>query len=98
MNSKENLAVYSLDCLNCKHLVEGAAENYTECHYTKGNDQCPASEIRIVAVGKIISYTRQLRDATDKQDTRRIARIWAKLSKESPAFQSRFHETYGLDQ
>jgi len=86
------LALYSSNCLKCSYLVEGATKKFSKCHFSRGNELCPASEIRIVITGKTSLYLQRLKKARAKKDAKAEAEVWAAISKESPAFQARMYE------
>ena len=92
MDNKELLALYSVNCLKCSHLVETATFAFVKCHHSKGNQQCPASEIAIVIVGKATVYAQRVLKARLNQDLKVEAALLTTVSKESLAFQAKFHE------
>lgn len=85
------LALYSKNCLKCAHLVEGMTKTFEKCHFKNGNNMCPASDLRITITGKIRQYLKRLRAARKKQDAKTEAAIWAEISEESRAFQTRMY-------
>lgn len=88
---RERFALYSRNCKSCKHLDSAETNLYTKCHFSKGNDQCPAAEVEIVVVGAAYRMARQVLAARDKRDAKEEARILAAVAKESEAFQERFY-------
>jgi len=89
--SKEYLQLYSTSCKTCAHLDPQETKKYTNCHYTKGNKHCPASEIQIVVVGKAHRYAKLVLAARNNRDPKAEGRILATVAKQSPAFQERFY-------
>ena len=85
------LALYSSNCLKCSYLIEGASKKF-KCHYSKGNEQCPASELRITITGKSEQFIKRLRKARSTRNATAEAEIWAEISKESRAFQVRLYD------
>ena len=88
----EYLALYSVNCMSCKHLTETGKREFQDCHFSKGNKQCPASEVRIVVVGEALTYARRVLRARDKRQPNREARYMKYVAAQSAAFQSRFYE------
>ncbi len=93
--SKEYLEVYSIRCLSCAYFVEGAKHKYNDCHYTAGNADCPAAEVRIVPTGKVRRAARLIKEARAAKNPVREAEILESLSKESPAFLHLLYELIG---
>lgn len=91
-DSKELLALYSTNCLKCSHLVETATFAFIKCHYSKGNKQCPASEISIVIVGKAEALAKRVLKARLNRDFAVESSLLAIVGKESVAFQAKFVE------
>lgn len=87
----EHLEVYSRKCLRCSHLVEGAKQTYEECHHLHGNEDCPASEVRIVVTGKAARAARLIMKAREDRDPAREAKILQSMAGESPAV---LHQLY----
>lgn len=75
------LRIYSADCLRCVALVGALGQKvFKRCHYTAGNEDCPAGSARIVVgvpVNKIVSM---ILDAENSSDNARLARIYSQLS------------------
>jgi len=89
--TKEFFALYSADCLQCKHLSETGTTAYVDCHHTKGNTQCPASEVRFVIVGEALDYARRVLAARDKRHAKTEARLMRHVGEQSVAFKDRFY-------
>lgn len=88
----EYLALYSTNCMTCKHLTETGVREFQDCHFSKGNKQCPAAEVRIVVVGEALEYARRILRARDKRLPKREAKLMKYVAAQSAAFQSRFYE------
>lgn len=41
------LAVHRVECVQCSHLVAFATKTWNKCHFSNGNDLCPAQSARI---------------------------------------------------
>ncbi len=89
---KEMFALYSADCMTCNHLSETGKVAYVKCHYSKGNEQCPAAEVRFVVVGEALDYARRVLVARDKRFPKREARLMAYVGTQSEAFRSKFYD------
>jgi len=91
LDTKDYLALYSTKCLQCSHLVENGKKAYAKCHFTKGNKHCPASEVRLVVVGKAVAYATKVLKARDAHDLKTEARLLQYVSTQSEAFKTRFY-------
>jgi hypothetical protein len=89
------LALYSKNCKRCKHLDPDEKIAYDDCHYSKGNTQCPASEVQIVVVGAAERAALLLKQARAQGDLVREAKILKAVAKKSQAFQHKFKELVG---
>lgn len=92
MADKEYLALYTKNCLNCSHLVETGKIAYSKCHWTKGNNLCPAKDLAIVIVGKAKRYSDLVKKARSKRDAAKETSLMEFVSKQSAAFQSKFYD------
>jgi len=89
--SQEYLAIYSNNCLKCSHFVDTATKKYTSCHYSKGNKSCPAVEVKVVVVGKAMSWASLVRQARAERNAQVEANIMSQVAKMSEAFRERFY-------
>lgn len=89
---KEALAVYTPKCLRCSHLVDGAKKAFVKCHFSKGNSECPAQEVRIVPVGQALRFARAVMKARNSRDVEKEAELLKVVSAKSKEFQSRFYD------
>ncbi|QBQ74551.1 hypothetical protein BcepSauron_171 [Burkholderia phage BcepSauron] len=87
----EYLQLYSRKCKTCKHLDPSEAKAYSTCHFSKGNEDCPAREIRFTIVGKANRMARQVLAARDARDAQAEAKILALVAQEDEAFRERFY-------
>lgn len=90
--TKEFLALYSGNCVGCKHLYELGTVLHEECHYSNGNTQCPASEVKLVVVGEAVDMARRVLRARDKRQPVREAKIMQSVGTKSDAFKSKFYD------
>jgi len=96
MEKKEHLALYSTKCKSCAYLFPDETRFYKTCHYKlgnngKGNRFCPAADLQIVIVGRIMNLVKMLKAARFKRDAKSEARILASVAKESESFIERFY-------
>lgn len=89
---KDLLAIYSENCLKCGHFVQGVSRKFKDCHESKGNKQCPASEVEVVVVGKAAVYASKLLKAQDRRDAVGTAKIFAYVAKQPAGFQAKFYD------
>jgi len=89
---KEAFAIYSMNCLRCSHLVDGAKKAYVPCHFSKGNMECPALEVKVVPVGQAMRYAKSVLKARDKRDLEKEAHLLKRVASKSKEFQSRFSD------
>jgi len=92
MPAIEYLALYSTNCKRCHYLDPQEPKKFTRCHFSKGNTDCPATEIRIVIAGKATRMAHKVVEARKNRDSVAEAAIFAALVSESAAFQSRFYD------
>lgn len=92
MDNREHLSLYRRECKHCGHLDPDEPKKYSSCHFSKGNDQCPAAEVQIVVVGRALRMAVQVRHARDARNAEAEARILAAVAKQSSAFQNRFYQ------
>jgi len=79
--------------MTCQHLSpETGTRDFQDCHYKKGNKQCPAAEVQFAVVGEALVYARRVLRARDKRHPKREARLMKYVGTQSAAFQSRFYE------
>ena len=86
------LALYSKDCLTCASFVEGATQRHMRCHHSRGNTECPASEVKITFAGRTKRWAALVQAARSRRDAKREADIMARVEKLSPAERSRFYD------
>lgn len=94
--SRECIVLYSERCFRCSHLVDGAPETFTKCHYEQGNHDCPAIAIRIMTSGKVRKFIRRIEEAQAAKDAPKVAKIWEEVTKESPEVQRRIFDVMGI--
>lgn len=88
----DNLALYSRKCKTCKHLDPEEEILHVKCHFSRGNKDCPAAEVRIIVVGEARRFAEAVRQARSKADLGREAKLLKIVQKRDPAFQQKFKE------
>jgi hypothetical protein len=76
---KDLLFIYKPECLACLQLCETGIKVYQKCHYTAGNDSCPAATIRIVVGVPIDRAATSIVGAMRNNDLVRLGALTAKL-------------------
>ena len=87
----EYLSLYSTNCKKCGYLDEAEPQKFERCHFTKGNTNCPASEIRIVITGKASRLAAKCHKAKQAHDSAGVAEVMLAVSKTDAAFKDRFY-------
>lgn len=88
----DHLALYSRKCKTCKHLDSEEGTAYDECHFSKGNNDCPAKEVQFAVVGLARRLADSMRKAQARSDIPRQVKILQTVAKRSTAFQQKFKE------
>jgi hypothetical protein len=83
------LELYQKKCLRCSHLVDFAEEKFTKCHYTQGNDRCPAQSIVITASINVGVPVRQFLAAEAEGDAPTLSKLYLRLGKQDPWIQQK---------
>ena len=86
---KNIMFIYSRNCLQCSSLVSYAKKAYEDCHYSNGNELCPASEMNIMIGTNFEKAAAVIRNAFKQRDAVKIARLMKKLSEYDPVVQDR---------
>lgn len=84
--------IYSQKCLGCGHLVSFAEKKYKSCHFTAGNEHCPASSLQVVVRIPIEKIVRMFLTAERMNDSSRLSRLYAKLALKPDWYQSRVNQ------
>lgn len=88
----EYLALYSSKCKRCGHLDPEEEQKFNKCHFSKGNKECPAQEVRLVVVGEARRLAMAMSKARAARDLNKEAEILSSVAKRDPAFQQKFRE------
>ncbi len=88
----DHLALYSRNCKRCSHLDPEESRAFEKCHFSNGNQECPALEVQLVVVGEAKRFASAWKKARNEGNLVRQAEILDAVSKRSPAFQFKFKE------
>lgn len=75
--------LYGEGCTECGHLVPSYEEKQTECHFSAGNQFCPAAFTRIVFVGHRQRLVARLQKAQKSGDSNRLIKHLSALESET---------------
>lgn len=80
-----NIYVHSKKCLNCTHFAPNIAKKvYYDCHYSKGNENCPASEVKVVVMLPYETIANALLKAHVTGDAAKMSSLMARLNRQDP--------------
>lgn len=80
-----NLYVHSKKCLNCIHLAPTIGKKvYSDCHFSKGNENCPAAEVKIVVMLPYEVIANRMLKAHLAGDAATLASLSARLNRQDP--------------
>lgn len=74
------LFVYEPKCLECSHLVAFAEHQHNGCHFTAGNEDCPAQSVTISVKLPMTKIVRNFLRAEESGDTEKLGRLYGALS------------------
>ncbi len=89
------LSLYSKNCKRCSALDPEETKLFEACHFSKGNDQCPAREVQFAVVGEAQRYADAAIKARRTGNLSKEAKIIDAVASKSPAFQHKFKELVG---
>lgn len=91
-----NFYIHGKRCLNCVHLCPTLGKkSYSDCHYTNGNDSCPASETRIVVMLPYEIIADRLFNAHMQGDAATLASLNARLNRQDKDEVEKVLQLYG---
>lgn len=83
--------VYKQKCTDCTHLVPWGTKTHKRCHFSNGNEQCPAQSIRIrryIPVDQIVS---RFMAAESQGDSDRLVTLYTNLKTKAADVQEEIH-------
>jgi hypothetical protein len=93
------LKAYSPACMECSHLQvdpDLPDSGPQKCHFSNGNEHCPARACRVEFVGEKVLFVSRFKKAKASNDSNRILRMMAELSKKSVAVRDEIMKELGL--
>ena len=88
--------MYGEGCLECGHLIPSCEEKQSVCHFSNGNQFCPAASVRVVFVGQRMRFINRLKKAQAAKDANRVMKVLQDLEKESIEDKTYVLEQVGL--
>lgn len=88
---EEFIALYSKDCYECSALRSDATKVFKQCHFSVGNEFCPASGLRFVTVGEAYRLAKLVHAARDKRDAQEEAKLLRKAASLDEYARERFY-------
>lgn len=81
-SEKTELKLYSQKCVSCISLFprHTKATSHVDCHFSKGNDMCPASELQFVVAVNKKSKLDNILESFEKDDIEGAIRQLKKLT------------------
>jgi hypothetical protein len=86
------LALYKRQCKFCSYLDPEETKKYDRCHFSRGNEQCPAKEVQLAVVGEAVRCAAAVKAARAEGDLEKESRLLEKVAKATPAFKHKFKE------
>lgn len=74
--------LYGEGCLECSHLIPSAEEAQNKCHFSNGNQFCPAGFHRIVFVGTRMRYVQRINKYRASGESNRMLKVLNELEAE----------------
>lgn len=78
-------------CLECSHLVPWAEKAYKNCHFSNGNQNCPAGSMQIQILIPFDQIVPRFLAAEEAGDTDRLIRLYEKLKLKPSYVQDAVH-------
>jgi hypothetical protein len=78
-------------CLTCKALVPWAEKTFKQCHFSNGNENCPAAEAQVQILIPFNDIVPRFVSAHESNDTDRLIRLYEKLKKRPDYVQNAVH-------
>lgn len=85
----DTILIYSTRCLRCSHLCPDMPRQFDECHYSNGNEDCPAATMRVLVGINFEKASTAMARALANNDAARVSRIAAKLEDKHDFVRSR---------
>lgn len=85
------LEIYHSKCLRCSSLVSFATEKFKKCHFTKGNEHCPAQSVKITIRIPVEMVVRKFIVALKTGDNQKLAKLYSHLAEKELWYQERIN-------
>lgn len=83
---KDVILLFKEKCLTCTHLFpEGGKKVFNSCHYSSGNEDCPARALKLVVMVPAERVSDLMVEAMLSNDVVRLAELSARLNRKDPA-------------
>lgn len=94
--------IFHKKCLRCKYLVpeltdEEGGKSFKKCHFTAGNEDCPAKTAQIIVGVPTAKIVNRILDAEQAGESELLATIYAKLATKDPNIQALVHEALATE-
>lgn len=86
---RDLVIIHSTKCMKCSHLYQHGTRAFESCHFSNGNDECPAQFMRIAIGVNFQKAAQALADAMHEKDAARLARISVKMESLDASVQRR---------
>jgi hypothetical protein len=87
------LEIHSEKCLRCNHLTPHAEKKFNNCHFSRGNERCPAASVQILIGIPLDRIVASFLAAEDTGDNARLGRLYAQLATKPSWQQQRIQES-----
>ena len=78
---KDRFILFSKKCTLCTHLYpEGGTQSPVDCHYSKGNEDCPARTTMFIIGVNVNTVAQAIIEANATADFGRLEKIYKRLS------------------
>lgn len=89
--------IFNKRCLRCQSLIpelsdEDGGRTFKKCHFTSGNEDCPAQNATIIIGVPTKKIVNAILDAEQNGESERLATIYSKLSSKDPNVQAMVHQ------
>jgi hypothetical protein len=84
--------IYNANCMRCTHLcpeleAKGKGKAFKDCHYSRGNEDCPAQTAQIVIGIPIEKIAKNIVRYKQEQNSAKLAHVYSKLATKDDAQQ-----------
>lgn len=83
--------VFKQKCTDCTHLVPWGSKTHKRCHFSNGNELCPAQSVRIRRYIPVDQIVARFMAAETQGDTDMLLNLYAKLKEKAPDVQEEIH-------